>query len=146
MKALVTGATGFIGGRLALALAGRGHQVRCLVRNRSRAGRLAPAGMELHEGDLLDPRSLAGAGEGADVAYYLVHSMGRGGARAGFAERELQAAANFGALVRAEGVKRIVYLGGLGDRPTSEHLRSRAETAAVLSREGPPLTYSAPRW
>ena len=138
---LVTGATGFIGGRLATELIGAGHAVRCLVRDRGRAERLATEGCDLHEGDLLDGDSLAGAGAGVDVAYYLVHSMGRGGDQAGFAERERRAAVNFAHMAREEGIGRVVYLGGLGDEPTSEHLASRAETAAVLGREGPPLTW-----
>ena len=137
---LVTGATGFVGGRLARALRERGHEVRCLVRDRGRARELEDAGCELHEGDVLDRASLAGAGEGMEVAYYLVHSMGRGGGSE-FAERERRAASNFAELAREEGVERVIYLGGLGDRPTSEHLRSRAETADILAREGPPLTW-----
>ena len=141
MRTLVTGATGFIGGRLAAELAERGHHVRALVRNEGRAGRLAERGYELHVGDVLDAASLSGAGSDVDVAYYLVHSMGRGETHNGFAERERRAAANFGALARREGIGRVVYLGGLGDLPTSEHLRSRAQTAMVLGREGPPLTY-----
>ena len=76
MRTLVTGATGFIGGRLAAALAERGAEVRCLVRDRERAADLAAAGHELHEGDVLDADSLRGAGEGVTTAYYLVHSMG----------------------------------------------------------------------
>lgn len=139
-RALVTGATGFIGGRLTDTLAERGVDVRCLVRDRSRAGALERAGHELHEGDVLAPASLRGAGEGVSTAYYLVHSMGRGGQRNDFAERERSAAANFARMAREEGVERVVYLGGLGE-PRSEHLKSRAETAAVLAREGPPLTY-----
>lgn len=139
-RALVTGATGFVGGRLVQALAGRGMDVRCLVRDRSRAAGLERAGQELHEGDVLRPESLRGAGEGVSTAYYLVHSMGRGGERDGFAERERAAASNFARMARDEGVERVVYLGGLGE-PRSEHLKSRAETAAVLAREGPPLTY-----
>jgi uncharacterized protein YbjT (DUF2867 family) len=141
MRALVTGATGFVGGRLAAALAEGGQEVRCLVRDRSRAADLEGPGVELHEGDVLDRGSLSGAGEGADVAYYLIHSMGRGGDRNGFAERERRAAANFAAMAREEGVERVVYLGGLGDRPSSEHLKSREETARVLASEGPPLTW-----
>ena len=139
-RVLVTGATGFIGGRLGQKLSERGADVRCLVRDRSRARDLENAGLELHEGDVLDPDSLRGAGEGVSTAYYLVHSMGRGGERGGFAERERAAATNFARMAREEGVERVVYLGGLGE-PRSPHLRSRAETAAVLAREGPPLTY-----
>ena len=140
MRALVTGATGFVGGRLAGAFAARGADVRCLVRDRGRAEHLEAAGHELHEGDVLDADSLRGAGEGVSTAYYLVHSMGRGTGREGFAERERRAAANFAEMAAAEGVERIVYLGGLGDE-RSEHLRSRAATAEALAEHGPPLTY-----
>jgi uncharacterized protein YbjT (DUF2867 family) len=140
MHALVTGATGFVGGRLAAALAERGADVRCLVRDRARASDLAEAGHELHEGDVLDASSLRGAGEGVDTAYYLVHSMGRGGDREGFAERERRAAENFARMAREEGVERVVYLGGLGDE-RSEHLKSRAATAETLAEHGPPLVY-----
>ena len=140
MRALVTGATGFVGGRLAAAFAERGADVRCLVRDRRRAEHLTEAGHELHEGDVLDESSLRGAGEGVSTAYYLVHSMGRGSDREGFAERERRAAVNFARMAGDEGVERIVYLGGLGDE-RSEHLRSRAATAATLAEHGPPLTY-----
>jgi len=140
VRALVSGATGFVGGGLARSLAKRGHDVRCLVRDRRRADDLTAAGFELHEGDVLDPSSLEGAGDGIDVAYYLVHSMGRGGGHEGFAERERRGATSFARMAHDEGVKRVVYLGGLGE-PRSDHLRSRAETARVLASEGPPLTY-----
>src|SRR3954462_6586428 len=121
MKALITGATGFVGGKLVEELARDGAELRCMVRSAGsdRAQALADAGHELHEGDVLEPESLRGAGEGADVAYYLVHSMGRGG-DGGFEERERRAARAFAAMARAEGVGRVVYLGGLGDEPGSK--------------------------
>lgn len=140
MKALVTGATGFVGGRLARALAADDVEVRALVRDRDRASDLERAGIELHEGDVNDARSLRGAGDGVDVAYYLVHGMGRGG-DGDFSAREHAAARNFAQLARAGGVERVIYLGGLGDQPGSKHLRSRHETALTLCRDGPPLTY-----
>jgi uncharacterized protein YbjT (DUF2867 family) len=140
MRALVTGATGFVGGRVASALAARGRSVRCLVRDRRRSQQRLDRSFELHEGDVLDAKSLEGVGRDVDVAYYLVHRMGRGG-KGDFAEEERQGARNFAQLARREGIERIIYLGGLGDRPTSKHLRSRHVTAQVLEREGPPLTY-----
>jgi uncharacterized protein YbjT (DUF2867 family) len=140
MRALVTGATGFIGGPLSERLAAEGASVRCLVRDTRRAGALANLGAELHQGDVLDPDSLAGAGRGVDVAYYLIHSMGRG-AVGDFVERERRAARAFAEMASREGVGRTIYLGGLGDGQASRHLRARAQTAAILAEHGPPLTY-----
>jgi uncharacterized protein YbjT (DUF2867 family) len=139
-RALVTGATGFVGGRLVSALADRDWEVRCLVRDPSQAVELADREFELHEADVLDPEALRGAGRDVEVAYYLIHSMGRG-AVGDFEERERQSARNFAGMAKREGVGRVVYLGGLGDRPQSRHLRSRDRTARILSELGPPLTY-----
>jgi uncharacterized protein YbjT (DUF2867 family) len=141
-RVLVTGATGFIGGRLASRLARGGWDVRCLVRNRDRpsASALERGGFDLHEGDVQRPETLRGAGRDIDVAYYLIHSMGRGGPR-DFAATEQAAANAFATMAKEEGIGRIIYLGGLGEQPRSEHLRSRHQTALALRKGGPPLTY-----
>ena len=140
MRALVTGATGFVGRRLAERLIADGAKVRCLVRDRGRAEDLAALGAELHEGDVLDAATVAGAGDDVDVAYYLTHSMGRG-AGGDFEERERRAARAFAEMAGGEGVARTIYLGGLGDGGASRHLRARQETAELLARHGPPLTH-----
>ncbi len=140
MRALVTGATGFVGGRLARELLDRGAEVRCLVRDPAKAEPLAQLGAELHTGDVLEAETLGAPLDGVDIAYYLVHGMGRG-ADSSFRERERQAARNFARAAREAGVARLVYLGGLGNDPGSEHLRSRHETGEILAAEGPPLTY-----
>jgi uncharacterized protein YbjT (DUF2867 family) len=140
MKALVTGATGFVGGKLARRLMDQGVEVRALVRDRGRASDLEEAGAELHEGDVTDPSTLEGAGQGTDVAYYLVHGMGRG-SEGDFEERERDSARGFARMAKDEGVERVVYLGGLGENPGSKHLRSREETGRILGEDGPPLTY-----
>jgi uncharacterized protein YbjT (DUF2867 family) len=135
---LIAGATGFVGARLAASLRDSGVPIRSLARDRSKAARLEGEGFEAHLGDVTDEGSLAGAGEGVDVAYYLVHTMAGGG---DFAAREREGARNFARMAKREGVDRVVYLGGLGDDSASEHLRSRHETARVLTAYGPPLTY-----
>lgn len=138
MRALVAGATGFVGSRLAATLDDSGAEVRCLVRDRAKARALAERGCELWEGDVTDAQTLEGAGADVDVAYFLVHSMAGGG---GFEERERQGARNFARMAKREGVRRVIYLGGLGDESTSKHLLSRHEAARILAAEGPPLTY-----
>jgi uncharacterized protein YbjT (DUF2867 family) len=140
MNALVTGATGYIGGRLVPRLLARGHAVRCLARDPARLeGRTWRADVDVVRGDVLDAASLRGALEGVDVAYYLVHSMGSG---LDFHARDLAAARAFGQAARDAGVQRLIYLGGLGDASTelSEHLRSRHDTGDALRESGVPVT------
>src|SRR5688500_10612221 len=136
---LVTGATGYVGGRLIAALERAGVPLRCLARRpEALAGRVAPS-TEAVKGDCLDPASLPAALAGVESAYCLVHSMGSG---RDFAALDQTAARNFGGAARAAGVRRIVYLGGLGaaeDDELSEHLRSRQQTGDVLRTSGVPV-------
>jgi uncharacterized protein YbjT (DUF2867 family) len=113
-------------------------EVRCLVRDPDRARHLEHERCEIRQGDVMDATSLEGLGEGVEVAYFLVHAMAGG---AGFQERELEGATNFARAMKRDGVKQIVYLGGLGDESVSKHLQSRHRTALALAAEGPPLTY-----
>jgi uncharacterized protein YbjT (DUF2867 family) len=137
MRAVVAGATGFIGRRLVPALL-RDHDVGCLVRDQDRARELSAAGAEVVVTDLAGDDDLGEVLSGADVAYYLVHMM----SEPGYAEPELAAARAFGGAAKDAGVEAVVYLGGLGDDANaSPHLRSRHATAEALRETGPPLTY-----
>ena len=137
---LVTGATGYIGGRLVPRLLETGARVRCLARDASRLqGRPWRREVELVVGDVLRPDSLSDALHGVTVAYYLVHSLGAG---SDFPERDVTAARRFGTAAKNAGVERIIYLGGLGDpgKALSAHLRSRHETGEALRESGVPVT------
>ncbi|MBK5231489.1 MAG: NAD(P)H-binding protein [Thermoleophilia bacterium] len=138
-RILVAGATGYIGRKLALRLAEAGCTVRCLARSPEKAKDLEEAGCEVVKADVLDPKSLDVAMEGVGIAYYLVHSMGRG-AKEDFQETDRRAATNFAEAAKKAGVGRIIYLGGLGEGK-SKHLRSRQETADALASTGLPQTY-----
>jgi uncharacterized protein YbjT (DUF2867 family) len=135
---LLTGSTGFIGGRLLYALDERGFTVRCLVRKGEslRPPRRLQSESAVVYADLLDPDSLPPALEGVGAAYYLVHSMGGRSIKEtmAFADRDRRCAENFIRTAEKAGVKRIVYLGGLGEvgKGLSEHLSSRQEVARIL--------------
>jgi uncharacterized protein YbjT (DUF2867 family) len=135
---LLTGATGYIGGRLLPMLVEGGWRVRCLARQPENLALRVPAGVEVVRGDLLDAGSLPAAMEGVTAAFYLVHSMG---AARDFEEQDRLAADHFAAAARAAGVQRIIYLGGLGeDGPDlSAHLRSRHEVGRRLRAHGVPV-------
>ncbi|MFG1687155.1 SDR family oxidoreductase [Nonomuraea sp. NPDC049269] len=154
---LVTGATGYIGGRLVPELLAAGHDVRCMVRSAARLRDLPWVGRsEVVEADATDPERTFQALRGVEVAYYLIHAMGTAGR---FADRDRLAARTFAAAAERAGVRRIVYLGGLTGNPTagptagptsdltddltagqklSPHMRSRAEVGEIFLRAGVP--------
>lgn len=135
MKILLTGATGYIGGRLLRRLGQTDHYVRCMARKPEHLSGRLPDNATAVEGDVLKPDTLDQALEGIDTAYYLIHSMGGSG---GFVEKDRRAAVNFGAAAKRCGVRRIIYLGGLGDdsQQLSDHLKSRHETGEMLRKSG----------
>jgi len=137
---LVTGATGYIGGRLIPALIEKGFQVRCLVRDgRKISDRSWFRKVEIICGDVFETASMTKALEGIDVAYYLIHSMSAG---KDFHQQDLKAAGNFSDAAEKAGVKQMIYLGALGnpDSDLSDHLRSRQETGDKLRSSAVPVT------
>ncbi len=120
----LTGATGYIGGRLLRVLQNAGHRVRCVTRRPETFQSCVATTTEVVSGNVLDQESLTGTMDGVEIAYYMVHSMGSKG---DFEEQDRRAAHNFGQEARRAGVGRIIYLGGLGETSgeLSPHLRSR---------------------
>ncbi|MEV6259944.1 SDR family oxidoreductase [Streptomyces sp. NPDC051784] len=143
LRCLVTGASGYIGGRLVPELLEAGHRVRCLARTPDKLRDHPWAGeAEVVKGDVTDAESLDAAMRDIDVAYYLVHALGSG---RDFEKTDREAARVFGERAKASGVGRIVYLGGLtppdvDERDLSPHLRSRAEVGRILLDSGVPTT------
>ncbi|MGI9666883.1 MAG: SDR family oxidoreductase [Acidimicrobiia bacterium] len=140
MRIAVTGATGYIGGRLVQPLLDDGHSVVCLARTPTKLrGRPWADSVDVRPADVSVPHGLDGALDGCDVAYYLIHSMGSGD---GFEEADFEAATRFGRAAADAGVKRIVYLGGLGDDEVelSSHLSSRHDVGIALATSGVPVT------
>ena len=135
MRILLTGATGYVGGVLLEELERRGHTVRCLARRPEKLADKTAPGTEVFAGDATDPADLARACADVDVAYWLVHSMESG---VDFERADRLAAERFATAARDAGVKRIIYLGGLGadDDRLSAHLRSRHEVGAILRASG----------
>lgn len=136
-RVLLTGGTGYIGGRLLRLLESQGYRVRCLARRPEVLRQKAAPSTEIVAGDLLDRASLDQALRGVDAAYYLVHSMGSGS----FEEADRTAARNFAEAAKEAGVARIIYVGGLGSdvEELSPHLRSRQEVGRILRESGVPV-------
>ncbi|GEB49822.1 SDR family oxidoreductase [Streptomyces cacaoi] len=143
LACLVTGATGYIGGRLVPELLGAGHRVRCLARTPEKLRDMPWADrVDVARGDVTRPETVGAAMRDIDVAYYLVHALSSG---PDFEETDRRAARIFGERARAAGVRRIVYLGGLTpervpERELSPHLRSRTEVGRILLGSGVPTT------
>ncbi|GAC1319018.1 MAG: NAD(P)H-binding protein [Chloroflexota bacterium] len=137
---LVTGASGYIGGRVVDALRARGFQVRAMTRNPERLSGPRWRDVDVVAGDALDRKTLTPALQGVRAAYYLVHSMGKPGSERTFAEHDRYAAQNFA--TEARHVRQVIYLGGLGrpDDTLSPHLRSRLDVSTILMSGRAPTT------
>ena len=136
---LLTGATGYVGGRLLKALEKSQYHLRCLVRRPELLRPRVSLNTEVVKGDVLERSSLFSAMNGVKIAFYLVHSMGSEGS---FEENDRIAAQNFGEIAQEAGIERIIYLGGLGNEKEdlSSHLRSRQEVGNVLRASKVPVT------
>jgi uncharacterized protein YbjT (DUF2867 family) len=145
-RVLILGGTGFVGAALIPELVRKNIRLRLLVRDPAKAADLVKTetGLQIVEGDLLTGKGLSEALRGIHSAFYLVHSMGGRSVfrNTEYAERDNRSARNFMAVANDEGLKRIIYLGALGEKGTelSEHLRSRAEVAQILSSGRPAAT------
>ncbi len=141
-KILVTGATGYIGGRLVRELMMRGYDLRVLVRSKSPEHEILWPDVEIFEGDARNYESLCKALEGIEIAFYLIHSLLLG--RKNFETVEFESASNFRKAAEKNKLSRIIYLGGLGDIETrkklSNHLKSRLKVAEELSNGPVPVT------
>lgn len=137
VRVLITGATGYVGGRLVTRLHARGIQIRCMARTPARLEGRVPQGVEVVRGDVNDPATLDEALRGINTAFYLVHALAASG---DFESTELAGARNFSVAAHRAGVRRIIYLGGLGDTesPTSAHMRSRHAVGQILRESGVP--------
>jgi uncharacterized protein YbjT (DUF2867 family) len=137
-KILLSGATGYIGGELLPQFERSGHSVRCMVRKPEAFFRNPASGIEVVHGDVMDPASLERAIEGVEAAYYLVHSMEHS---KDFETLDRQGAMNFASAARKAGLRKIIYLGGLGGggEALSTHLRSRQEVGEILRHSGVPV-------
>ncbi|MCH2169952.1 SDR family oxidoreductase [Myxococcota bacterium] len=135
---LVTGASGYVGGRLVRALEDLGEQVRCLARTPAHLEARISGGTSVVQGDAVTGDGLDMALAGVGTAYYLIHSMGSAG---GFEKKDRKAASNFARAAAGAGVDRVVYLGGLANenRNLSPHLRSRLEVGRILRSSGVPV-------
>ena len=134
-QVLLTGVTGYVGGRLLPLLARRDVPVRCMARRPENIASRVSSGCEIVHGDVLDLDSLSSALAGVDTAYYLIHSMGAAGS---FEQQDRMGAQNFAQAAREAGVRRIIYLGGLADdqEDLSLHLKSRHEVGEILRQSG----------
>jgi uncharacterized protein YbjT (DUF2867 family) len=145
-RVLICGATGFVGSRLLTELLKKNIRLRLLVRDKTKAGDISSrhGDVEVFQGDLVSGKGLEEALRGIHSAYYLVHSMGGKSIfrNVEYAEKDKSAARNFVSAANKEDLKRVIYLGGLGETGSrlSEHLRSRAEVAEILSSGRPAAT------
>ena len=128
MRILLTGATGYVGGRLLSALQSKGLSIKCLTRKPEYLEGRVSSGTIIHQGDVMDQESLPECLEDVDTAYYLIHSIG---SSKNFEDHEILGATHFAQAAREAGVQRIIYLGGLGSREVVAVGKNRGDSVVV---------------